>query len=56
MNLKKIALANLGIPAGREEAVAAAGRAILEAGEAGARIVCFPEGLCRGREVLGCEM
>jgi len=51
--LQRIALANLGIPAGREEAVAAAGRAILEAGAAGARVVCFPECFVPGYRGLG---
>ena len=43
MSLYRIALANVAVPATREEAVTAAVAAIAEAAKRGARIVCFPE-------------
>lgn len=52
-SLQKIALANLAIPASREESVVASQRAIGEAGAAGARIVCFPECFVPGYRGLG---
>ena len=53
MNLQRMALANLAIPGSREEAVAAAARAIAQAGAARASIVCFPECFVPGYRGLG---
>ena len=43
MTTCRIALANLPYPASPEDAVLRAEQAVLEAGRAGARVVCFPE-------------
>lgn len=43
MNVFRIALANIRIPASPEESVTLAGQAIAEAARGGAGIVCFPE-------------
>jgi len=43
MTLFRIALANLRFPSSADESVALAVRGVTQAGEAGARIVCFPE-------------
>jgi predicted amidohydrolase len=53
MNLQRIALANLVIARSPEESVAAAERAIVDAGAARARIVCFPECFVPGYRGLG---
>lgn len=43
MRLHRVALANLSFPVSPEDALARVLAAVLEAGERGARIVCFPE-------------
>ena len=43
MNTVRIALANIGFPATREESVTLAAKAIVEASHGGAEIICFPE-------------
>jgi predicted amidohydrolase len=43
MSIVRIALANVRIPASRDESVELATSAIAEAGQRGARVICFPE-------------
>ncbi len=47
----RIALANLAVPRGREDALAAAAKAIAESARRGAEIVCFPECFVPGYRV-----
>ena len=53
MTSVRLALANLPYPATREEAVASAERAIAEAGENRADLICFPECFVPGYRGLG---
>jgi len=49
----RIALANLRFPGSPDEAVALAERAVAEAGDAGAEIICFPECFVPGYRLMG---
>jgi predicted amidohydrolase len=53
MNLFRIALANLRFPPTPNESIALAARAVREASDKGARIVCFPECYVPGYRGLG---
>jgi predicted amidohydrolase len=53
MSAVRIALANLPLPASAEESVAAAERAIAQAGEARADVLCFPECFVPGYRGMG---
>ncbi len=53
MNAFRIALANLPYPANCEDSVARAEKAVAEAANVGARIVCFPECYVPGYRALG---
>jgi predicted amidohydrolase len=53
MNLFRIALANLRFPPTPDESIALAARAVREASDQGARIVCFPECYVPGYRGLG---
>jgi predicted amidohydrolase len=53
MSTIRLALANLPFPSGPGESVLAAARAVAEAGEAHADIICFPEAFVPGYRVPG---
>lgn len=53
MSTIRLALANLPFPPSPEESVTSAERAIAEAGEAGADVVCFPEAFVPGYRAPG---
>jgi predicted amidohydrolase len=53
MSTVRLALANLAFPAGPEDSVISAERAIAEAGDARADIICFPEAFVPGYRMPG---
>jgi predicted amidohydrolase len=53
MNLSRVALANLRFPATPDESIRLAEQAIDQAGNRGARIICFPECFVPGYRLIG---